>query len=172
MTTSCAIAFISLGSNLGDRAANLLLAIRGMIEAGLEVERLSRIYETEPVETFAQPAFLNLVAALRCSKFSNAEDVMRTLLDVEAALGRTRGTAPDTLKAPRVIDLDLLMIGNQTSNTALLQLPHPRFHRRRFVLVPLAELAPQLVHPTLNKTVAELLQELDDAAEVKLWPSA
>jgi len=143
-----------------------------MIEAGFEVERLSRIYETEPVETFAQPAFLNLVAALRCSKFSSAEDLMRRLLDVETSLGRTRETPPDMLKAPRVIDLDLLMMGNHTSNTALLQLPHPRFHRRRFVLVPLAELAPQLVHPTLNKTVAELLEELDDAAEVKLWPSA
>jgi 2-amino-4-hydroxy-6-hydroxymethyldihydropteridine diphosphokinase len=164
-----ATVYISLGSNLGDRAANLLLAVRGMIEAGLEVERLSRIYETEAVETFAQPVFLNLVAAVRCSKFSNAEDVMRTLLEVEASLGRTRDTTPDALKAPRLIDLDLLMIGNQTSDTALLQLPHPRFHRRRFVLVPFAELAPQLVHPTLNKTIAELLQELDDRAEVKLW---
>jgi len=166
-------AFISLGSNLGDRAGNLLLAARGMIEAGFEVERLSRIYETEPVETFAQPAFLNLVAAVRCSKFSNAEDVMRTLLDVEASLGRTRDTSSDKLKVPRVIDLDLLTIGNQISNTALLQLPHPRFHQRRFVLVPFAELAPQLVHPTLNKTIAELLAELDDNSEVNLWnPSA
>jgi len=162
-------AFVSLGSNLGDRAANLLLAIRGMIEAGFEVERVSRIYETEPVETFAQPAFLNLVAAVRCTKFSNAEDVMRTLLEVEASLGRTRDTPPDTLKAPRIIDLDLLMIGNQTSNTALLQLPHPRFHRRRFVLVPFAELAPQLVHPTLNKTIAELLADLEDTSAVNLW---
>src|SRR4029079_18174666 len=101
MTIPYVIAFISLGSNLGDRAGNLLLAIRGMIEAGFEVERVSRIYETEPVETFAPRPFLNLVPAVRCTSFSNAEDVMRTLLEVEASLGRTRDTPPDTLKAPR-----------------------------------------------------------------------
>jgi 2-amino-4-hydroxy-6-hydroxymethyldihydropteridine diphosphokinase len=157
--------YISLGSNLGDRAGNLLLAIRGMIETGFEVDRLSRIYETEPVETFAQPLFLNMVAALRAGEFSDPEEAMRRLLQVEQSLGRTR----DAPNAPRTIDLDLLLFGNQASDTAVLKLPHPRFHRRRFVLAPLAELAPQLRHPTLNKTIAELLEELDDTSEVKLW---
>ena len=71
--------------------------------------------------------------------------------------------------APRSIDLDLLLYRNETSNTQFLTLPHARFHRRRFVLVPLAELAPRLVHPTLNKTISNLLEELDDDSEVKLW---
>ena len=158
-------AYVSLGSNLGDRAGNLLLGIRGMLDAGLEVTRLSQIYETEPVETFAQPAFLNMVAELRVGSLPRAEEVMARLLQVEQSLGRTR----DLEKGPRIIDLDLLLYGNETSDTQLLTLPHPRFHRRCFVLVPLAELAPQLVHPTLNKTISELLEALDDDSEVTRW---
>ena len=157
--------YVSLGSNLGDRAANLGLAISSMIDAGFEVNRLSQIYETEPVETFAQPLFLNMVAELDIGEPSDPEEAMRRLLQVEQSLGRTR----DVKNGPRTIDLDLLLYGNEISNTEILTLPHPRFHRRRFVLAPLAELAPQLLHPTLNKTVSQLLEELDDASEVKLW---
>ena len=158
-------AYVSLGSNLGDRAGNLLLAIRGMLQAGFEVNRLSQIYETEPVDTLAQPLFLNMIAELSSDEFSNPEEVMRGLLQVEESLGRTRGVP----KGPRIIDLDLLLYGNEISNTEILKLPHPRFHRRRFVLAPLAELVPHLLHPTLNKTITELLQELDDVSEVRLW---
>ena len=157
--------YVSLGSNLGDRAGNLVLAIRGMLEAGFEVGRLSQIYETEPIETFAQPLFLNMVAELGVGELPDAEEAMRRLLQVEESLGRTR----DVKNGPRTIDLDLLLYGDEIRTTEILRLPHPRFHRRRFVLTPLAELAPQLLHPTLNKTVAELLKELDDASEVKLW---
>ena len=160
-------AYIGLGSNLGDRAGNLLLGIRGMLDAGLELSRLSQIYETEAVETFPQPNFLNMVAELGGSALPPPEELMTRLLQVEQSLGRTR----DQQKGPRSIDLDLLLYGDETSETQLLTLPHPRLHHRRFVLVPLVELAPGLVHPTLKKTMAELLEALDDGAEVNLWQS-
>src|SRR6267378_2489102 len=158
-------AYISLGSNLGDRAGNLLLGVRGMLDANLEVIRLSQIYETEAVETFAQPAFLNMVAELRGNTLPRPEELMARLLRIEYSLGRTR----DAAMAPRTIDLDLLFYANEVSDTQFLTLPHPRLHRRRFVLVPLNELAPTLVHPKLNKTVSELLEGLGDDSDVKLW---
>jgi 2-amino-4-hydroxy-6-hydroxymethyldihydropteridine diphosphokinase len=158
-------AYIGLGSNLGDRAGNLLLGIRGMLAAGLEVGRLSQIYETEPVETFAQPTFLNMVAELRGDGLPLPEELMARLLQVEIFLGRTR----DKAKGPRMIDLDLLLYGNETADTESLTLPHPRLHRRRFVLIPLVELAPELVHPTLKKTLSELLAELEDDSQVRQW---
>jgi 2-amino-4-hydroxy-6-hydroxymethyldihydropteridine diphosphokinase len=158
-------AYISLGSNLGDRAGNLLLGIRGMLDANLEVSKLSQIYETEAVETFAQPPFLNMVAELRDSSLPRPEELMARLLRIEYALGRTREIA----MAPRTIDLDLLFYPNETSDTQFLTLPHPSLHLRRFVLVPLNELAPSLVHPILNKTIGELLLDLDDNSTVSLW---
>ena len=158
-------AYVSLGSNLGDRAGSLLLGIRGMLDANLEVIRLSQIYETEAVETFAQPAFLNMVAELRGTTLPRPEELLARLLRIEYALGRTREAA----MAPRTIDLDLLLYGDATSDTEFLTLPHSRLHQRRFVLEPLSELAPKFVHPKLNKTISELLQELDDHSQVKLW---
>jgi len=157
--------YVSLGSNLGDRAGNLLLGIRGMFDAGLEISRLSNVYETEPVETFPQPAFLNMVAELSSRALPPPEQMMARLLRVEYALGRTRETA----MAPRTIDLDLLLYRDDTRNTEFLTLPHPRFHLRKFVLTPLAELAPRLVHPTLNQTIRELLERVDDNSTVKRW---
>jgi 2-amino-4-hydroxy-6-hydroxymethyldihydropteridine diphosphokinase len=158
-------AYISLGSNLGDRAGNLLLGVHSLLDANLEVTRLSRIYETEAVETFAQPAFLNMVAELRGNTLPRPEELLARLLRIEISLGRTR----ESSMAPRTIDLDLLFYANETNDTQFLTLPHPRLHRRRFVLVPLNELAPTLVHPKLNKTVSELLEQLDDDSDVKLW---
>lgn len=158
-------AYVSLGSNLGDRAGNLLMGIRGMLEIGLEINRLSQVYETEPVETFPQPLFLNMVAELRGDALPPADEVMARLLQVEHSLGRKR----DLAKGPRLIDLDLLLYGNETCDTQLLTLPHPRLQHRRFVLVPLAELAPAFVHPTLNKMISELLEALEDDSEVKPW---
>jgi 2-amino-4-hydroxy-6-hydroxymethyldihydropteridine diphosphokinase len=160
-------AYVSLGSNLGDRAGNLLLGVRGMIDANLEVMRLSAIYETEAVETFAQPAFLNMVAELRGTRLPAPEQVMARLLRIEYALGRTR----EVSMGPRTIDLDLLIYRDELRSTQFLTLPHPRLHQRRFVLEPLAEIAPRLVHPTLHQSISALLANVDDQSEVRRWRS-
>ena len=157
--------YVGLGSNLGDRPGNLLLAIRGMLDAGLAINRLSSVFETAPVETFPQPAFLNMVAEMSSHAPPPPEQMLARLLRVEYSLGRTR----ETPMAPRTIDLDLLLYRDMISETEFLTLPHPRLHLRRFVLTPLAELAPNLVHPTLNKTIRDLLQAVGDSSSVKLW---
>lgn len=158
-------AYVGLGSNLGDRADNLLLAVQYMIDVGLHLARLSSIYETEPVETFAQPAFLNMVAELRGDKLPAPEQLMETLLEIEQRLGRTR----EVPRGPRNIDLDFLLYGDTLYSTPLLTLPHPRLHQRRFVLEPLAELCPQLLHPTLHRTIEQLLAATTDNSEVRIW---
>ena len=158
-------AYVGMGSNLGDRAAYLLLAVRGMLDAGLEVTRLSSIYETAPVDNVHQPAFLNLVAELRGPTLPSSEQLLARLLRIEYALGRTR----DVPRGPRTIDLDLLIVKGEHITTEFLTLPHPRLHQRRFVLVPLDELVPNLVHPTLGKTIHELLETTPDKSEVVRW---
>jgi 2-amino-4-hydroxy-6-hydroxymethyldihydropteridine diphosphokinase len=161
------LAYVSLGSNLGDRAGQLLLAVRGMLDAGFSVRRLSSIYETEPVDVREQPRFLNMVAEIDVRTFS-PEQTLARLLRIEYALGRRRRAAR---RGPRTIDLDLLLYGEEESETEFLQLPHPRLHERRFVLRPLCELAPELRHPTLERTIKELLAETHDQSEVARWGS-
>jgi 2-amino-4-hydroxy-6-hydroxymethyldihydropteridine diphosphokinase len=158
-------AYVGMGSNLGDRAGYLLLAVRGMLDAGLDVIRLSSIYETAPVDNVDQPAFLNMVAELRGPTLPSSEQLLARLLRIEYSLGRTR-SAPN---APRTIDLDLLIFKDEQASTEFLTLPHPRLHARRFVLVPLTELVPNLVHPTLGKTVHELLDRTPDKSAVARW---
>jgi 2-amino-4-hydroxy-6-hydroxymethyldihydropteridine diphosphokinase len=160
-------AYVGLGSNLGDRAGYLLLAVRGMLGAGLDVIRLSSIYETEAVEYEKQPAFLNMVAELRGSTLPSAEQTLARLLRIEYALGRTR----EVRMGPRTIDLDLLIFKDVVSDTEFLKLPHPRIAARRFVLVPLAELAPNLVHPVTQKTISEMLGQTEDSSSVIQWQS-
>jgi 2-amino-4-hydroxy-6-hydroxymethyldihydropteridine diphosphokinase len=158
-------AYVGLGSNLGNRAGYLLLAVRGMLDAGLDVIRLSNIYETEPVEYEQQPAFLNMVAELRGSTLPKPDQMLARLLRIEYALGRTR----DVPMGPRTIDLDLLIFRDERLETEFLTLPHPRIAARRFVLVPLNELVPNLVHPVLGKSVSELLTETKDRSAVIRW---
>ena len=158
-------AYVSLGSNLGDRAGYLLLAVRGMLAAGLDVIRLSSIYETQPVEYHDQPNFLNMVAELRGSTLPTPEQTLSRMLRVEYALGRIRSIP----LGPRTVDLDLLIYKDETRDTDFLMLPHPRLHLRRFVLTPLNELVPELVHPVLDRSINELLAETDDSSDVKMW---
>ena len=165
MTSSIQNAYVGLGSNLGNRAGYLLLAVRGMLDAGLDVIRLSSIYETEPVEYENQPAFLNMVAELRGSTLPSPEQMMARLLRIEYALGRKR----DIPMGPRTIDLDLLIFKGQQLESEFLTVPHPRLALRRFVLVPLSELAPGLVHPVLQKPISELLAQTKDRSTVSRW---
>lgn len=158
-------AYVGLGSNLGDRAGYLLLAVRGMLDAGLDVIRLSSVYETEPVENENQPRFLNMVAELRGPTLPACETIMARLLRIEYTLGRTR----EVRMGPRTIDLDLLICKDEQTQTEFLTLPHPRLHTRRFVLVPLNELVPNLLHPVLHKSIGELLANTSDNSSVTRW---
>lgn len=158
-------AYISLGSNLGDRAGNLLLAVRGLLEAHLCVTRLSAIYETEPFEIAAQLPFLNMAAELKITNIS-PEQMLARMLRVEYLLGRRREKSE---KAPRTVDLDLLLFGESQHKTNLLTIPHPQLHLRNFVLVPLAEIAPNIVHPTFRKSIRQLLKASPDQLQVERW---
>jgi 2-amino-4-hydroxy-6-hydroxymethyldihydropteridine diphosphokinase len=158
-------AYVSLGSNLGDRAGYLLLAVRGMLAAGLQPCRLSRIYVTAPVENTDQPKFLNMVAELLGAALPTPEQVLARLLRIEYALGRTR----EIPLGPRTIDLDLLIYKNEQRNNEFLRLPHPRLPARRFVLEPLNELVPSLIHPTLKESISDLLRQTSDTSHVEIW---
>jgi 2-amino-4-hydroxy-6-hydroxymethyldihydropteridine diphosphokinase len=137
-----------------------------MLNAGLPVSRLSSVYETEPVGVHEeQPNYLNMVAELSGAALPPPEQLLARLLRVEYALGRRR----EARRAARTIDLDLLLYDDAKSATDFLTLPHPRLHLRRFVLAPLAELAPGGLHPLLRKTFAELLAATEDDSTVTLW---
>jgi 2-amino-4-hydroxy-6-hydroxymethyldihydropteridine diphosphokinase len=162
-TAHTTLAYVGLGSNLGDRLANLQSAIQRMRSENLEVKRLSLVYETEPVETFPQPSFLNLVAELKVN--GSPEALLTKLLEIEQALGRKR----DINKGPRPIDLDLLLFGEEVRDSEFLKLPHPRLAFRRFVLAPLAELSPNLRHPVLHQTFTDLLVKTSDNSRVHIF---
>ncbi len=164
METEVITAYVGLGSNLGDRAGNLLLAVRGLLEASFTVFKLSAVYETEPVGVENHAPFLNMVAEIRLTGISPSQ-MMARMLRIEYLLGRRE----KNLKTPRSVDLDLLLFGSVVSHTEFLTLPHPRMHERRFVLVPLAEIAPHVVHPAKHKTIQELLHNSEDKSEVNRW---
>jgi 2-amino-4-hydroxy-6-hydroxymethyldihydropteridine diphosphokinase len=153
-------AHIALGSNLGDRAKTLATAKDRLKRLG-RVEACSSLYETEPVGFHEQPAFLNAVLALDTEL--EPLPLLHALLAIERDLGRDRRHS--VLNGPRTLDLDLLLMGDRVVATEELALPHPALARRRFVLAPLAEIAPQLRHPQSNQTIAELLARLPDEGE-------
>lgn len=146
--------YLSLGSNLGDRAAYLRRALEALGVAGVRVLRVSRVRETEPVDVVDQPRFLNLVAEAETDL--EPGELLARAQEIERELGRVR-TQP---KGPRTIDIDVLLYGSLVMNTPELAVPHPRMAKRRFVLEPLAELAPDLRHPVTDRTAREMLDAL------------
>lgn len=171
--------YLALGSNMGDRAGNIALAIAALAEHGVSVKRQSSLYETEPVDVRGGGWFLNCVVEAVTELMPR--QLMQALLAIERSLGRQRRRVaedapggpipgpPRGLKEPRTIDMDVLLFGTSVVGAPELEIPHPRMTERRFVLVPLAEIAPEARHPVLKKTIAELLAATPDRSQVRVW---
>jgi 2-amino-4-hydroxy-6-hydroxymethyldihydropteridine diphosphokinase len=155
--------YLSLGANVGDRAANLNTAIDRMGALG-KVTAVSSFYETEPVELTAQPWFLN--CALELETENMPRQLLAGILKIEKEMGRRRVQK----KGPRTLDIDILLFGNSIVKAKGLTIPHPAMHQRRFVLEPLAEIAPEVQHPVFKRTVRELKDALPPGQAVKLAP--
>jgi 2-amino-4-hydroxy-6-hydroxymethyldihydropteridine diphosphokinase len=157
------LVYIAMGSNVGNRAAMLARAVEEMNRAGLRVLRQSSLYATQPVGGPPQAWFLNAVVEAETDWMPLR--LLHALQRIERALGRRRMV----IRGPRTVDLDVLFYGGSVIHSRELEVPHPRLPLRRFVLAPLAELAPALSHPLLHKTIAELLAETADSSQVRRW---
>jgi 2-amino-4-hydroxy-6-hydroxymethyldihydropteridine diphosphokinase len=152
--------YLSLGSNVGDRASNLQAAIEQIGTLGEVISR-SSFYETEPVEVSGHPWYLNCAVALKTEKMP--KQLISALLAIEQYMGRRRSHE----KTPRKIDIDILLFGSSVIDSKELTVPHPEMHRRRFVLEPLAEIAPEVHHPVFKRTIRELRDDLPAGQAVK-----
>jgi 2-amino-4-hydroxy-6-hydroxymethyldihydropteridine diphosphokinase len=160
--------FIGVGSNMGDRQANITSAVKSLSQYG-KIGPVSSLYETEPVGFAEQPDFLNCVISLETG--IAAAILLENLKEIEKSVGRKSSFR----NAPRPIDLDILFYGKRIFKPALLEsrprleIPHPRLHTRAFVLVPMAEIAPSFIHPVLKKSVQQMLSELAVEKRVTRW---
>jgi 2-amino-4-hydroxy-6-hydroxymethyldihydropteridine diphosphokinase len=156
--------FLSMGSNLGDRAANLRAAIRSLKLARINVLRISSFYETEPVGYLDQPWFLNCVVEGETNR--QPQELLESFRAMEMAFHSKK----EFVNGPRILDIDILLFGDQSFDTPDLKIPHPRMLDRKFVLVPLAEIAPDQKHPAWAANVSEFLAKSTDTSEVRRVP--
>lgn len=157
--------FLSLGSNLGSRFRHISDAIRRMRDKGLLIDQRSSLYETQPVEVSGQPDFINMNCEIKTSL--EAEQLLQMCLDIERTMGRVRAKP----KGPRTIDIDILFYGQRILQTNHLSIPHPAVARRRFVLIPMVEIAPEFRDPISGLTMREVLVKCPDPSAVRVLSS-
>lgn len=155
-------AFLCVGGNIGDRLANIQEAKRQLMGMGCHIEAESSIYQTKAWGIEEAPDYYNQILKIKTQL--SAEVLMQSLLVIERALGRVR---LNDRNASRTMDLDILFFNSDVISSEILEVPHPRLHMRNFVLVPLNEIASEFIHPVLNKTICELLNECSDTSDVK-----
>ncbi len=153
--------FLSLGSNLGDREKNINHALFSLEKEGVEIMKVSSLYETQPVDFPSQPWFYNQLLEVRTK--ADPESLLELVKKIEKKMGRKRGQK----KGPRIIDIDIILAGTTVIQKKELEIPHPRMEKRNFVLLPLVEISPDTVHPVLNEEIKTLWEKSEDRSIIK-----